>query len=102
MVASPVTYDFTPHLRARDHFTRFWKCLGTAFGHLCGALKISWSRLLARVRSGPAGLMEHEILMIREIPAACNSDRELGKVRPKRVFVSGESGPFSGHLQASH
>lgn len=41
--------------------------------------------------------MEHEILMIREIPAACNSDRELGKVRPKRVFVSGESGPFSGH-----
>ena len=47
------------------------------------------------------GLMEHEILMIREIPAACNSDRELGKVRPKRVFVSGESGPFSGHPPAS-
>ena len=29
----PVTYDFTLHLRVRDHATWFWRCLGTAFGH---------------------------------------------------------------------
>ena len=44
------TYDFTLHLRARDHTTWLWKCLGTAFGW---ALTFSWSRLLARVWSGP-------------------------------------------------
>ena len=28
-----VTYDFTLHLRIRDHTTWFWRCVGTAFGH---------------------------------------------------------------------
>ena len=30
---SPVTYDFTLHLRVNDHTTRFWRCVGTTFGH---------------------------------------------------------------------
>ena len=29
----PVTYDFTLHLRIRDHTTWVWKCFETAFGH---------------------------------------------------------------------
>jgi hypothetical protein len=29
----PGTYDFTLHLRVRDHPAWFWRCLGTAFGH---------------------------------------------------------------------
>ena len=32
-VESPITYDFTLHLRVRDHTTWFRRCLGTAFGH---------------------------------------------------------------------
>jgi hypothetical protein len=28
-----VTFDFTLHLRVRDHTIRFWRCLGTTFGH---------------------------------------------------------------------
>ena len=28
----PVTYDFTLHLRARDHTTWLWRCVGMAFG----------------------------------------------------------------------
>ena len=34
LVEGPVTYDYTVHLRVRDHTTCFWRCLGTAFGHL--------------------------------------------------------------------
>jgi hypothetical protein len=49
-----VTYDFTLHLRVRDHTTWFWRCVGTAFGHFSfWALTISWSRLLACVWSDP-------------------------------------------------
>ena len=33
LVEGPITCDFTRHLRIRDHTMRFWKCLGTAFGH---------------------------------------------------------------------
>jgi hypothetical protein len=33
LIESPVTRDFTLHSRARDHNTRFWKCLLMAFGH---------------------------------------------------------------------
>ena len=34
LVEDPVTYDFTLHLRAHDHTTWVWRCLGTAsFGH---------------------------------------------------------------------
>ena len=33
LVESPNTYDFTLHLRVRDHVTWFWRCLGTAFEH---------------------------------------------------------------------
>jgi hypothetical protein len=52
--AQLVTYNFTLHLRVGDHTTWFWRCVGTAFGHLFFlALTISWSRLLARVWSGP-------------------------------------------------
>ena len=29
----PVTYDFTRHVRVRDHTTWFWRCVGMAFGH---------------------------------------------------------------------
>ena len=29
----PVTYDFTLHLRIRDHTTWLWRCVGTVFGH---------------------------------------------------------------------
>jgi hypothetical protein len=29
----PVTCDFTLHLRARDHATWFWRCVGMAFRH---------------------------------------------------------------------
>jgi hypothetical protein len=29
----PVTYDFTLHLRARDHTKWFWRCVGAAVGH---------------------------------------------------------------------
>ena len=36
MVEGPVTYDFTIHLRAHDHTTWFWMCLGTTFGHFLG------------------------------------------------------------------
>ena len=34
-IEGPVTYDFTTHLRVRDHTTWFWfwRCVGTAFGH---------------------------------------------------------------------
>jgi hypothetical protein len=28
-----VTYDFTLHLRIRDHTTWFWRCVGMTFGH---------------------------------------------------------------------
>ena len=31
LVEGSVTYDFTLHLRIRDHTTWFWRCLGTAF-----------------------------------------------------------------------
>jgi hypothetical protein len=52
--ARPVTYGFTLHLRVRDHNTWFWRCVGTmAFGHFLLALTISWSQLLACVRSSP-------------------------------------------------
>jgi hypothetical protein len=30
---TPITHDFTMHLRVCDHTTRFWRCVGTAFGH---------------------------------------------------------------------
>ena len=30
---TPVTYDFTLRLRARDHTTWCWRCVKTAFGH---------------------------------------------------------------------
>ena len=53
LVEGRVKYDFTPHLRAHDHITWFWKCLGMAFGHFFGALTISWSWLLVHVWSGP-------------------------------------------------
>jgi hypothetical protein len=33
LVEGPITYDFTLHLRVRDHTTWFWRCPGTAFGH---------------------------------------------------------------------
>ena len=33
LVEGPVTYDFTRHLRVRDHTTRVSRCVGTAFGH---------------------------------------------------------------------
>ena len=42
-----VTYDFTLHLRTRDHTTWFWEVSLTAFGYFFWALNISWSRLLA-------------------------------------------------------
>jgi hypothetical protein len=29
LVEVMVTYDFTPHLKVRDHTTWFWRCLGT-------------------------------------------------------------------------
>jgi hypothetical protein len=49
-----VTCDFTLHSRVCDHTTWFWRCVGTAFGHFFfWAFTISWSRLLARVWSGP-------------------------------------------------
>ena len=48
-----VTYDFTLYLRIREHTPWFWSCFGTAFAHFLWALPISWSRLLARVWSGP-------------------------------------------------
>ena len=56
LVEGPSTYDFTLHLRVRDHTPWFWRCVGTtAFGHfLFRALTISWSWLLAcEVWSGP-------------------------------------------------
>ena len=49
----PVTYGCTLHLRIHDHTTWFWRCLGTSFGHFIWDLTNSWSRLLARVWSGP-------------------------------------------------
>ena len=30
---SPVAYDFTQHLKVRDHTTWFWRCVGMTFGH---------------------------------------------------------------------
>ena len=33
LVEDLVTYNFTLHLRVRDHTTWFWRCLGTTFGH---------------------------------------------------------------------
>jgi hypothetical protein len=41
------------YLRTCDHTALFWKCLGTASKHFFWALTNSWSRLLARVWSGP-------------------------------------------------
>ena len=41
MVEGLVTYDFTLHLRVREHTTWFWRCVGTAFGHfLLGLLEV--------------------------------------------------------------
>ena len=34
MVEGPVTCDSTKHLRIRDHTTRSWRYVGTAFGHV--------------------------------------------------------------------
>ena len=34
LVEGSVVDDLTLHLRACDHTTWFWKCVGTAFGHL--------------------------------------------------------------------
>ena len=34
LVEGLVTYDFTLHLRARDHTTLFWRRVRTAFGHV--------------------------------------------------------------------
>ena len=33
ILEGPGTYDFTLHLRIRDHTTWFWRCLGTASWH---------------------------------------------------------------------
>ena len=33
LVEGMVTYDFTLHLRVRDHIAWFWRCLGMTFGH---------------------------------------------------------------------
>ena len=38
LVDGLVTYDFTLPLRARDHTTWFWRCVGTAFGTLSSGL----------------------------------------------------------------
>ena len=57
-VEDPITYDFTLHLRARDHTT--W-CLEATFRHFFWALTISWSRLLAHVWSGPKGHFIHKL-----------------------------------------
>ena len=32
LVESPITYDFSLHLKVRDHTTQFWTCIGTTFG----------------------------------------------------------------------
>jgi hypothetical protein len=54
LVEDLVAYDLTLHLRVRDHITWFRRCIRTAFGHLFfWTLTISWSRLLARLWSGP-------------------------------------------------
>ena len=48
-----VAYGFTLDLKVCDHTTWCWRWVGTAFGHFLWALTMSWSRLLARVWSGP-------------------------------------------------
>ena len=35
LVKGPVTYDFTVHLRVRDHTTWFWRCVGTSVFLVC-------------------------------------------------------------------
>ena len=50
LVEGPVTYDFTIHLRVRDHTPYdFGGVLGWPLHTFFWALTISWSRLLARV-----------------------------------------------------
>ena len=33
LIEGPATYEFIINLRVCDHTTRFWRCLGMAFGH---------------------------------------------------------------------
>ena len=55
LVETQITYDFTLHLRIRDHTTWCWRCrvdnLWTLF--FWALTIISWSRVFARARSGP-------------------------------------------------
>ena len=51
LVEGMVTYDFTLHLRVRDHPTWFWRCAGTAFGHFhSGSHNIMVTALGLRVK----------------------------------------------------
>jgi hypothetical protein len=59
----PVTYDFTPHSRVRDHTTWCWRCVGTtAFGHfLLGSQNFIVTALGSCVKwplVGPEGTFE--------------------------------------------
>ena len=53
MVEALVTYGFTLHSRIHYHATWFWRWSWDGLWTLFWALTISWSRLLARVQSGP-------------------------------------------------
>jgi hypothetical protein len=53
LVERPVTYDFTLHLRVRDHTTWVWRCRGTAFGHFLWGTHNSMVTFLACVWHGP-------------------------------------------------
>ena len=60
LVEGPVTYDFTLHSRARDqHYMIVEVCLGRPSDTFFWDLTISWSRLLARVWSGPMYIMRN-------------------------------------------
>ena len=58
LVLGPVTYDFTLHLRARDHTTRFWRCVGTAFGHFLFGLSQFHGHALGSCVNWPLHLHE--------------------------------------------
>ena len=54
LVKGLVTYDFTLHLRIRDHTTHFWKCVGTTCGHfLWGSHNFMVTALHTRAKTRP-------------------------------------------------
>ena len=84
----PVTYDFTLHLRACDHTTWLWRCVGTAFGHfLLGSHNFMVTALGSFV-TWP------------QVTAIACTQFQHGTLQAAHTIGLGQTNPYTGSLEA--